>query len=60
MIFQVFSNNPVELVKLDEAKNAVLIGKWDKDISDGGCHLWDASLNGHLPQGTVPALHRVP
>eukprot|EP01016_Furgasonia_blochmanni_P040857 TRINITY_DN5246_c0_g1_i5.p1 TRINITY_DN5246_c0_g1~~TRINITY_DN5246_c0_g1_i5.p1 ORF type:complete len:345 (+),score=100.44 TRINITY_DN5246_c0_g1_i5:69-1037(+) len=36
----IFSNNPVELEKLDESKNAVLIGKWD-DISDGGCHLFD-------------------
>jgi len=26
---------------LDEKKNAVLIGKWEHDISDGGCHLYE-------------------
>ena len=26
---------------MDENKNAVLIGKWEPDISDGGCHLYD-------------------
>ena len=24
---------------LDEGKNQVVIGKWEKDISAGGCHL---------------------
>jgi hypothetical protein len=35
----IFSDNPVELRKLDENQNAVTIGKWEADISDGGCHL---------------------
>jgi hypothetical protein len=26
-------------MKLDEGKNQVVIGKWEKDISAGGCHL---------------------
>ena len=24
---------------MEETKNAVLIGRWEHDISDGGCHL---------------------
>ena len=35
----VYSNNPIELIKLDEQRNQVVIGKWEKDISAGGCHL---------------------
>lgn len=31
----------MEIKKLDENKNAVLIGKWEHDISDGGCHLFE-------------------
>lgn len=27
------------MVKLDEQKNQVVIGKWEKDITAGGCHL---------------------
>lgn len=27
------------MLKLDEGKNQVVIGKWEKDISAGGCHL---------------------
>ena len=26
---------------MDEAKNSVIIGKWEQDISDGGCHLYE-------------------
>lgn len=26
---------------MDEKRNAVLIGKWDNDISGGGCHLYE-------------------
>ena len=40
MISLVFSNNPVDLQKLDESKSTVLIGKWD-DLTDGGCHLYE-------------------
>ena len=35
----IFSDNPVDLTRLDENQNAVMIGRWDADISDGGCHL---------------------
>ena len=34
----IFSNNPVNLTRLDDNLNQVLIGKWEKDISDEGCH----------------------
>ena len=27
------------MMKLDESRNQVVIGKWEKDISAGGCHL---------------------
>jgi hypothetical protein len=27
------------MVKLDDYKNQVAIGKWEKDITAGGCHL---------------------
>lgn len=27
------------MMKLDESRNQVMIGKWEKDISAGGCHL---------------------
>ena len=27
------------MIKLDEPKNQVAIGKWEKDITAGGCHL---------------------
>ncbi len=27
------------MMKLDETRNQVVIGKWEKDISAGGCHL---------------------
>jgi hypothetical protein len=27
------------MMKLDEQRNQVVIGKWEKDISAGGCHL---------------------
>jgi len=37
----IFSNNPIELNRLDEHTNAVLIGRWEKDLSAGGCHLYD-------------------
>lgn len=37
----IFSNNPVELRKLDENRNACLIGEWTTDVSDGGCHLYE-------------------
>ena len=37
----IFSNNPIELKKLDEHTNSVLIGRWEKDLSAGGCHLYD-------------------
>jgi len=36
----VFSSNPVEVQQLDEAKNAVVSGKWTEK-SAGGCHLND-------------------
>ena len=35
----IFSNNPVNMVRLDDVRNQVMIGKWEKDISAGGCHL---------------------
>lgn len=35
----VYSNNPVEMTRLDEQRNQTVIGKWQKDISAGGCHL---------------------
>jgi len=31
----------VELNRLDESKNAVLVSKWEQDVSDGGCHLYE-------------------
>ena len=31
----------MELRRLDEAKHQVLIGRWETDISDGGCHLYE-------------------
>lgn len=31
----------MEIKKLDENRNAVLIGKWEHDISGGGCHLYE-------------------
>jgi calpain len=34
-----FSNNPIIVQKLDESRNAVAVGKWEQDISGGGCHL---------------------
>ncbi|CAD8158986.1 unnamed protein product [Paramecium octaurelia] len=37
----IYSNQEVELTKLDETKNQVHIGKWEQDISDGGCHLYE-------------------
>ena len=40
-IYLVYSNNPVNLDRLDEGLNAVLIGNWEKDISCGGCHLYN-------------------
>ena len=36
----VFSSNIVEVMKLEDAKNAVLSGKWTEK-SAGGCHLYD-------------------
>ena len=27
------------MIRLDETKNQVAIGKWEKDITAGGCHL---------------------
>lgn len=27
------------MVRLDDTKNQVAIGKWEKDITAGGCHL---------------------
>jgi len=27
------------MIKLDETKNQVAIGRWEKDITAGGCHL---------------------
>ena len=27
------------MVRLDDSKNQVCIGHWEKDISAGGCHL---------------------
>jgi hypothetical protein len=27
------------MMRLDEQRNQVVIGKWEKDISAGGCHL---------------------
>jgi hypothetical protein len=27
------------MMRLDDLKNQVVIGKWEKDISAGGCHL---------------------
>ena len=38
---QIYSNNEVELEKLDANKNNVQIGSWVKEISDGGCHLYE-------------------
>lgn len=35
----IFSNSPVDMIRLDDSKNQVMIGKWEKDISAGGCHL---------------------
>lgn len=35
----IFSNSPVEMVRLDDNKNQVAMGRWEKDISAGGCHL---------------------
>ena len=37
----IFSNNPVELRKLEENKNQTLVGKWELDINAGGCHLYE-------------------
>lgn len=37
----IHSNKPVDLRKLDEAKNAVLIGRWQSP-NNGGCHLFEA------------------
>lgn len=31
----------MQLEKLDEARNQVLIGQWVEGISDGGCHLYE-------------------
>lgn len=31
----------MEIQKLEENKNSVLIGRWEHDISDGGCHLFE-------------------
>ena len=31
----------MQLQKLDENFNDVVIGKWEQDISDGGCHLYE-------------------
>ena len=38
---QIFSDNEIELEKLDENRNSVQIGSWNKEISDGGCHLYE-------------------
>lgn len=35
----IYSNKPVDMVKLDEKRNAALIGQWVQQVSDGGCHL---------------------
>ena len=35
----IYSNNPVNMVRMDDVRNQVMIGKWEKDISAGGCHL---------------------
>lgn len=37
----IHSNRPVDIRKLDEAKNAVLIGRWQSP-NNGGCHLFEA------------------
>jgi len=48
----VFSNNPLTMIPLDETKNAVLIGKWETDISDGGCHLYEDPFEKDLSKRT--------
>jgi len=35
----IYSNSPVEMLRLNDVKNQVAIGRWEKDISAGGCHL---------------------
>lgn len=35
----IYSNNPVDLEKLDDKKNQALIGNWEQDTA-GGCHLY--------------------
>ena len=39
-ILTIFSSQPVEIQKLEDAKNVVLSGKWTEK-SAGGCHLYD-------------------
>ena len=41
LLLLVFSNNPVQLERLQEEKNAVLFGQWTRDLSAGGCHLYE-------------------
>lgn len=36
----IFSSSPVEVEKLDDAKNMVISGEWN-DKTAGGCHLYD-------------------
>ena len=36
----IFSSAPVEVVKLEDSRNAVVSGKWSEK-SAGGCHLYD-------------------
>ena len=67
----IFSNNPVQLRQLNEDYNAVVIGKWEKDLSAGGCHLSErekeaSHVNHHLlrePGRRTPSINsysRVP
>jgi len=39
----VFSSKPVEINKLEDARNAVLTGEWTEDGA-GGCHLYDTAF----------------
>ncbi|EGR31206.1 hypothetical protein IMG5_115920 [Ichthyophthirius multifiliis] len=48
----IFSNHPVQLQKLDENINSVLIGKWENEVTDGGCHLYDEPFEKEISKKT--------
>ena len=37
----IYSNHQVNLDRLDNNKNAVIISHWDAETTGGGCHLYD-------------------